>query len=237
MRHLLGFSLVLGLFFIPANLSAQARGGGRAGGGVHVGGAAVRSGPVAPSTFRSPGTFNRPAVPVNRPGVIDHRNIVRPVVVAPFYYPGYYSPYYYSPYNYGYGYGYGYDSNAYSPAYTYSDPSYTAPAYSAPEPAPSDTSAELAYQVGQLSAQIAELRAEQSRTTAAASNTSHVGTMTVLIFRDGHRQEIQNYAIVGQTLWTFDENKSTRISLSDLDLAATQNENRLRGVRFAAPEQ
>jgi hypothetical protein len=55
---------------------------------------------------------------------------------------------------------------------------------------------------------------------------------TVLVFRDGHRMEITNYAIVGQTIWVLDERNSTRIPVSDLDVDATQKENRIRGLRF-----
>jgi len=120
-----------------------------------------------------------------------------------------------------------------SPAYSYSDPT---PAYTAPPAPASDTSAELAYQVGQLSQQIADLRAEQSAQRSQAAVPSRTTQQTLLIFRDGHRQEIQNYAIVGQTLWIFDEHNSTRMPLSELDLTATQNVNRQRGIRFAVPE-
>jgi hypothetical protein len=100
---------------------------------------------------------------------------------------------------------------------------------------------DLAYQVGRLSEQIAELRAEQSargvQPGAQSSSNSHAIVPTVLVFRDGHRQEIQNYAIVGQTLWIFDEHTSSRIPVSDLDVTATQTENRQRGVRFSLPEK
>jgi hypothetical protein len=56
-----------------------------------------------------------------------------------------------------------------------------------------------------------------------------------LIFRDGRRMSILNYAIVGQTLWVLDEQNSTKIPLSDLNLEATQKENRGQGVRFPLP--
>jgi len=49
--------------------------------------------------------------------------------------------------------------------------------------------------------------------------------------------EIQNYAIVGQTLWVFEERVATQISISDLDLDATQQANRSRGLRFPLPEK
>lgn len=251
MRRVFALGLWFSLALSPIGLEAQRGGGARVGGGgVHTGSVGVRPGsavgPVTPS--RNPaGTFVRPAAPVARPvapvghpGVIARNNrFARSTVVAPFY-PGFYSPFYspfYSSYPYsGYGYGAPYDST-FAPYSTYSDPGYTAPAYTAPEPAQSDTSAQLAYQMGQLSAEIAQLRADQSRATPAAQNTPHAATMTVLVFRDGHRQEVQNYAIVGQTLWTFDEHNSARIPLSDLDLTATQNENRVRGVRFATPDR
>jgi hypothetical protein len=49
--------------------------------------------------------------------------------------------------------------------------------------------------------------------------------------------EIQNYAIVGQTLWVLDEKLATKIPVSDLDIEATQQENHSRGMRFLAPEK
>jgi len=58
---------------------------------------------------------------------------------------------------------------------------------------------------------------------------------TVLVFRDQHRQEIQNYAIVGQTLWTFAPQRTQKIPLSELDIPATQKANDERGVDFRLP--
>jgi hypothetical protein len=58
---------------------------------------------------------------------------------------------------------------------------------------------------------------------------------TVLIFRDQHQKEIQNYAIVGQTLWNFTPRHREKIPLSDLDLAATTKVNDDRGVTFRVP--
>jgi hypothetical protein len=57
---------------------------------------------------------------------------------------------------------------------------------------------------------------------------------TVLVFRDQHKLEVQNYAIVGQTLWAFAP-QHQKIALSDLDLAATTKANDDRGVTFRAP--
>jgi hypothetical protein len=58
---------------------------------------------------------------------------------------------------------------------------------------------------------------------------------TILVFRDQHRQEVQNYAIVGQTLWNFSSQRRQRILLSDLDLVATVAANDERGVTFRVP--
>lgn len=58
---------------------------------------------------------------------------------------------------------------------------------------------------------------------------------TLLVFRDQHKQEVQNYAIVGQTLWNFAPQRTQKIPLSDLDLAATTKANDERGVDFRLP--
>jgi hypothetical protein len=58
---------------------------------------------------------------------------------------------------------------------------------------------------------------------------------TVIVFRDGHQVEVQNYAIVGDTLFDLTENRSHKILLVDLDLAATRKTNDERGVEFQVP--
>jgi hypothetical protein len=58
---------------------------------------------------------------------------------------------------------------------------------------------------------------------------------TVLVFRDEHKQEIHNYAIVGQTLWNFNPQHTQKIPLSDLDIPATARTNDERGVDFHVP--
>jgi hypothetical protein len=58
---------------------------------------------------------------------------------------------------------------------------------------------------------------------------------TVLVFRDEHKQEIHNYAIVGPTLWNFAPEHTQKIPLSDLDLPATTKANDERGVSFRLP--
>jgi hypothetical protein len=58
---------------------------------------------------------------------------------------------------------------------------------------------------------------------------------TLLVFKDGHQSEIQNYAIVGGTLFDLTDNRSHKILLADLDLAATRKANDARGVDFELP--
>jgi hypothetical protein len=58
---------------------------------------------------------------------------------------------------------------------------------------------------------------------------------TVLVFRDQHKQEVQNYAIVGETLWNFAPQHTQKIPLDDLDIPATTKTNEDRGVNFWVP--
>jgi hypothetical protein len=58
---------------------------------------------------------------------------------------------------------------------------------------------------------------------------------TVLVFRDQHKQEVQNYAIVGQTLWSFASQRTEKIPLASLDISATTKANEERGVTFRVP--
>jgi hypothetical protein len=59
---------------------------------------------------------------------------------------------------------------------------------------------------------------------------------TVLIFKDGHRSEVVNYAIVGDTLFQFVDGRARKILLSDLDLPATLKINEDQGVDFTVPQ-
>jgi hypothetical protein len=60
---------------------------------------------------------------------------------------------------------------------------------------------------------------------------------TLLIFKDGHQQEISNYAIVGSTLYDLSDGRSKKVQLADLDLPATVKQNDDRGVEFQLPAQ
>jgi hypothetical protein len=58
---------------------------------------------------------------------------------------------------------------------------------------------------------------------------------TLLVFRDGHQLEVENYAIVGSTLYDLTEGHRRRIGLSELDLVATAKQNDDRGIDFRVP--
>ena len=58
---------------------------------------------------------------------------------------------------------------------------------------------------------------------------------TVFIFKDGHKLETQNYAIVGQTLYDFSNNGMKRIKLDELDLDATRKVNNELGISVKFP--
>jgi hypothetical protein len=65
--------------------------------------------------------------------------------------------------------------------------------------------------------------------------SASVVPQTVLVFRDQRQREIRNYAIVGQTLWSFSSQRTEKIPLADLDLAATTKANDDRGLTFHVP--
>lgn len=58
---------------------------------------------------------------------------------------------------------------------------------------------------------------------------------TVLVFKDGHKLEVTNYAIVSDVLYDLTPGHPRRIALSDLDLAATQKVNEDQGISFQLP--
>lgn len=58
---------------------------------------------------------------------------------------------------------------------------------------------------------------------------------TVLVFKDGHKLDVTNYAIQGETLFNFSGKGPRRIALADLDLKATTKINDDNGVQFRLP--
>ncbi len=228
-RTILSLATTVLILAMAVAVTAQGRG--------FRGGAIFRAGPPGPAA-PGPAFVGRPPAPAIVPSVhagpFGFARVPRTIIVPPV--VGYYSPYIWpAPTLFG------------APAYSsyvgpvYSEPAYVPPAASAP--AVNQREVDLAYQVGRLSGEIEQLRQQQNLSSSlppppqTQAATERPRIPTVLVFRDGHRIEIQNYAIVRQTLWVVDEKAANKISIADLDLDATQNENRGRGVRFPLPEK
>lgn len=58
---------------------------------------------------------------------------------------------------------------------------------------------------------------------------------TLLVFKDGHKLEVGNYAIVEQTLVDLTPGHARKVPLATLDLEATREENEDRGIVFQIP--
>ncbi len=58
---------------------------------------------------------------------------------------------------------------------------------------------------------------------------------TLLVFKDGRKLEVGNYAIVGSTLFDLTPGHARKVPLSDLDLEATRQQNDEHGVTFELP--
>jgi hypothetical protein len=58
---------------------------------------------------------------------------------------------------------------------------------------------------------------------------------TLLVFKDGSRREVANYAIVGAMLYDLSPGLTQKVALAELDLQATVKQNDQRGVEFQLP--
>jgi hypothetical protein len=146
----------------------------------------------------------------------------------------------------GYGYPwYGYSYPYYGDVYDYGDPYYGDSYYgdnSAPTAqagygdyyAPVSPDVERQQdEIDRLNDEVARMRARGEKPTT--HSTTGINTKTVLVYQDQHTEEVQNYAIVGQTLWVFDEQQARKIPIGNLDLPATKKANEDRGVDFQLP--
>src|SRR5580704_10010822 len=150
-------------------------------------------------------------------------------------------PYYYRSWPYAgyYGYaGYGYP-------WSYGDKSFSAYSYQS-YPAYDNSSAyaengRLQAQIDRLENEVDRLREEREAREAQRSNGSQARSKaevqpTELVFRDKHTEEVQNYAIVGQTFWILNNEKARKIPIAQLDIPATRKVNEDRGVDLQLPE-
>lgn len=78
-----------------------------------------------------------------------------------------------------------------------------------------------------------DFHAPDRSSAAQAQSAVEPAPMTTLVFRDGHKAEVQNYAIIGDNL--IDVTRSAvikKIPLSPLDLDETRRVNEANGVDF-----
>jgi hypothetical protein len=136
-------------------------------------------------------------------------------------------------YGCGWGYGYPYLGGGVDPYWWWNSGSYDQD---------QQDQTGLANEMNQQSLDEQRMRAQgdQDAYARSAPPPSHqaerteASPATVLVFHDQHQQEVQNYAIVGQTVWIFGQ-RTEKIPLSDLDLPATTKANDERGVDFRVP--
>ena len=142
----------------------------------------------------------------------------------------------------GAGYSSGYYPSGYSSSGWYSDPATQYPVYVYANPDNTNNGYNQQQEIDRLNNEVAQLRAEQQ--SGALQNyaqpsgpKAEIHGDTVLVFRDRHIEEIQNYAIVGKTLWVFTEQRARRIPIAELNVPATTKANEARGIDFQLPGQ
>ncbi len=59
----------------------------------------------------------------------------------------------------------------------------------------------------------------------------------MLVFKDGHQAEVQNYAVVGNVLYDLTPGHHRKIAVADLDLNATAKQNDDLGISFQLPPE
>ena len=238
-RHLTIAALVSALFAAP--MWAQMRGGARA--------AAPIGRPSLAS--RGPVMVNRDSMMANRRAFIGSPRGARfaPNFRGQFFFRDHFffdhfhhrhrfffgfSPFFAGLFPWYYAYPAYYGDDSYPTGSSFSSAVYdSGNAYSAPN-------SELASTIGRLSDEVERLReargsAEARQPKPEPERKSEPHESTVLVFRDKHIQEVKNYAIVGPTLWIFNEQRATKVPLPSLDLNATTKLNEERGIEFRLP--
>jgi hypothetical protein len=77
--------------------------------------------------------------------------------------------------------------------------------------------------------------ASPAQPESASSQPVQPQEPNVLVFRDGHQLQVQNYAIVGDFLYDFTPGHARKVPLSQLDLPSTVKANDERGLDFTLP--
>jgi hypothetical protein len=74
----------------------------------------------------------------------------------------------------------------------------------------------------------------------SAAATAKEMPPTVLVYRDGHTEELTSYSIIGNAIYAKADYWSSglwtrTIQIADLDIPATLKQNQQRGVKFELP--
>ena len=149
--------------------------------------------------------------------------------------------YYGWPYFADYGYGSGYDSEPYE--YPPPEPQAAPPAAPAveesKEPLPSPLLLELH---GEQWVQVNSFAPPAAETQQLSTGNPKPSALppAVLVFRDGHTEEVSSYSIIGPVIYTKSDYWASgtwtrKIQIADLDLPATLKQNQDRGVKFELP--
>jgi hypothetical protein len=78
-------------------------------------------------------------------------------------------------------------------------------------------------------------QASSSSNASADPGPAEDQPQTLLIYKDGHQDEVQNYAVVGDMLYDLTPGRHRKIALADLDLKATAQQNDDAGINFQVP--
>ena len=151
--------------------------------------------------------------------------------------------YYGWPYFADYGYGYGYDSEPYEYPPPAAEPQAAPPVAPAveesKEPLPNPLLLELH---GDQWVQVNRFApaSEETQQLSAGNPKPNALPPAVLVFRDGHTEEVSSYSIIGTVIYTKSDywasgNWTRKIQIADLDLPATRKQNQERGVKFELP--
>lgn len=134
----------------------------------------------------------------------------------------------------GYGYPWGWWGYPWDYGDQYDNSSYAQQYYPQQDYGNAYYGQEQQAQIDRLNDEVERLREERDRQRQAAAPEAKPQP-TELVFRDKRTEEIQNYAVSGQTLWVLTEQRARKIPLSEIDIAATQKVNEERGVDFEIP--
>ncbi len=135
---------------------------------------------------------------------------------------------------------YGYPYWDYGDDWDYGDNSYPADYYQNYPPRDYSSSYgdnRVQADIDRLENEVDRLRQEREarESSVSQSRSKSDSDKTELVFRDKHVEEVQNYAIVGQTLWILSGQRARKIPLTELDIPATKKANDDRGVDFQLP--